>query len=188
MTNNNIEYPLDVVLINNSKARLITPVNFIIAVLYNFYLKNTKKKTVFFFVCFTIALVPLVQPATAQPTKSETAFTVENYYKTKWGFADEFIDLWKANHYPLLKKAIEKGDIISVTAEKPKLHSGEDTRWDFKVTIVFKNSEKAFDDNLTEPYKKLLYPDLDKLKKDEQHRFELLLAHWDVMVEKVTLE
>ena len=115
-------------------------------------------------------------------------FIVENYYKVKWGFADEFINLWKANHYPLLKKAIEKGDIISVTAEKPKLHSGEDTRWDFKVTLVFKNSEKAFDENLTEPYKKILYPDSDKLKKDEQHRFELLLAHWDVMIEKVAVE
>ena len=41
----------------------------------------------------------------------------------------------------LLKKAIEKGDIINVIAEKPKLHSGEDTRWDFKVTIVFKNAK-----------------------------------------------
>ena len=65
-------------------------------------------------------------------------FTIENYYKVKWGFADEFINLWKVNHYPLLKKAIEKGDIISVGAEKPKLHSGEDTRWDFKVILVFK--------------------------------------------------
>ena len=114
-------------------------------------------------------------------------FTIENYYKAKWGYADEFIDLWKTNHYPLLKKAIEKGDIISVTAEKPKLHSGEDTRFDFKVTIVFKTEKLAFDPNLTEPYKKQLYPDLEKLKKDEQHRFELLIAHWDVMVEKIEL-
>src|SRR6478736_691534 len=75
-------------------------------------------------------------------------FTIENYYKVKWGYAGEFIDLWKANHYPLLKKAIEKGDIISVTAETPLLHSGEDTRWDFKVTLVFKNSGTAFDENL----------------------------------------
>ena len=114
-------------------------------------------------------------------------FTIENYYKVKWGFADEFINLWKINHYPLLKKAIEKGDIINVTAEKPKLHSGEDTRWDFKVILVFKNEKLAFDANLTEPYKKQLYPDLEKLKKDEQHRFELLIAHWDVMVEKIEL-
>src|SRR5437868_9902407 len=111
-------------------------------------------------------------------------FTIENYYKVKWGFAEEFINLWKTNHYPLLKKAIEKGDIISVEAEKPKLHSGEDTRWDFKVTLVFKNEKTAFDTDLTRPYSKQLYPDQDKLTRDEQHRFELLLAHWDVMVEK----
>ena len=115
-------------------------------------------------------------------------FTIENYYKVKWGYADEFIDLWKTNHYPLLKKAIEKGDIISVEAEKPKLHSGEDTRFDFKVTIVFKNEKAAFDPNLTEQFKKQLYPDMEKLKKDEQHRFELLLAHWDVMIEKIDLK
>jgi len=119
--------------------------------------------------------------------KKEEPFTIENYYKVKWGFADEFINLWKTNHYPLLKKAQEKGDIISVVAEKPILHSGEDTRWDFKVTIVFKNAILAFDPNLTTPYKQQLYPDLDKLTKDEQHRFELLLAHWDVMVENVDL-
>lgn len=114
-------------------------------------------------------------------------FTIENYYKVKWGFADEFINLWKVNHYPLLKKAIDKGDIISVVAEKPKLHSGEDTRFDFKVTLVFKNEKLAFDSNLTKQYEKQLYPDLEKLRKDEQHRFELLIAHWDVMIEKVEL-
>ncbi len=114
-------------------------------------------------------------------------FTIENYYKVKWGYADEFINLWKVNHYPLLKKAIDKGDIISVEAEKPKLHSGEDTRFDFKVTIVFKNEKLAFDPNLTKQYEKQLYPDLEKLKKDEQHRFELLIAHWDVMIEKIEL-
>jgi hypothetical protein len=26
------------------------------------------------------------------------------------------------------------------------------------------------------------------LTKDEQHRFELLIAHWDVMVDKVDLK
>ena len=121
-------------------------------------------------------------------TKKDEPFTIENYYKVKWGYADEFIDLWKTNHYPLLKKAQEKGDIITVTAEKPKLHSGEDTRWDFKVTITFKNAILAFDPNLTTPYKQQLYPDLDKLAKDEQHRFELLIAHWDVMVDNIDLK
>ena len=115
-------------------------------------------------------------------------FTEESYYKIKWGYANEFIELWKKNHYPLMKKAQETGDIISIIAEKPMLHSGEDTRWDFKVTIVYKNAATGLDHGLTDQYKKQLYPDLEKLKKDEQHRFELLLAHWDVMTEKVELK
>jgi hypothetical protein len=115
-------------------------------------------------------------------------FTIENYYKVKWGSAEEFIELWKKNHYPLLKKAMEKGDILQVVAEKPKLHSSEDSRWDFKVIITFKNAALAFDPNLTTPYKASLYPDAAKLVKDEQYRFSLLLAHWDVMVDTVSLD
>jgi hypothetical protein len=111
---------------------------------------------------------------------SKDYFTIESYYRVKWGFGDEFIDLWKKNHYPLLKKALEKGDIISITASRPKFHSGEETRWDFRVTVVFKTVQLAFDENLTAPYKKLLYPDQDAYGKAEQHRFELLLAHWDI--------
>jgi len=115
-------------------------------------------------------------------------FTVENYYKVKWGHADEFIRLWKTNHYPLLKKALEKGDIIKITAASPRLHSGEDTRWDFRVTIIFKNAALAFDENLVSPYKKQLYPDQDAYTKAEQYRFEILLAHWDVEIANDTLD
>jgi hypothetical protein len=114
-------------------------------------------------------------------------FTVEGYYKVKWGYADEFISLWKANHYPLLKKAIEKGDIISVTASKPIFHSGEDTRWDFRVIIVFRTVVQAFDETLTEPYKKRLYPDQETFTKAEQHRFELLISHWDIETDNLSL-
>jgi hypothetical protein len=135
--------------------------------------------------CMLVLFIPLFiislngfSQSNSEPSKDY--FTIENYYKVKWGHADEFISLWKANHYPLLKKAMEKGDIISVKASKPRYHSGEDTRWDFRVTIVFKTVEMAFDDNLTEPYKKQLYPDQESYKKAEQNRFEILLAHWDV--------
>lgn len=135
-------------------------------------------------VCFAIFILT-INFLYAQDKSSQ--FIIENYYKVKWGYADEFINLWKGNHYPLLKKAIEKGDIITVEAEKPKLHSGEDTRFDFKVTIVFRNEKLAFDPNLTKQYEKQIYPDTEKFKKDEQHRFELLIAHWDVMIDKIDL-
>ena len=144
------------------------------------------KSSILFKTAFLVLLFGFSRETKAQG-KNEY-FTIENYYKAKWGYAEEFIELWKANHYPLLKKAKEKGDIINVIAEKPKLHSGEDSRWDFKVIIIFKDVKKAFDPDLTEPYKQAIYQDLEKLKRDEQHRFELLLAHWDVMIESIPLQ
>ena len=144
--------------------------------------------SIILYLIFVFTTTILFSFSTNAQTKKDESFIIENYYKVKWGYADEFIDLWKKNHFPLLKKAQEKGDIISVVAEKPRYHSGEDTRWDFKVTIVFQNAALAFDENLTTPYKAQLFPDNDKLTKDEQHRFELLLAHWDVMVENVELK
>lgn len=112
--------------------------------------------------------------------KSKDYFTIESYYKVKWGHASEFIDLWKHNHYPLLKKALENGDIISITASEPKFHSGEETRWDFRVTVVFKTVNLAFQEDLLDVYEKQLFPDSVALRKSEQYRFELLLAHWDI--------
>ncbi len=152
----------------------------------------TRKPGQFLFSGFILLVLFISIPVCikAQVTDAQAGkyyFTIENYYRTKWGFADEFIELWKKNHYPLLKKAQEKGDIISIRAEKPRQHSGEDTRWDFSVIIVFKTIQLAFDHDLTTPYKKQLYPDADKLIKDEQHRFELLLSHWDIETEKIEL-
>ena len=166
-----------------SSTRFIAKTNYM-----NLLLNRPATGTKRFLTAFVILMFFSLCSIASHAQQKDEPFTVENYYKVKWGYADEFINLWKVNHYPLLKKAIEKGDIISVTAEKPKLHSGEDTRWDFKVTLVFKICCAAFDADLTTPYKKQLYPDLDKLTKDEQHRFEILIAHWDVMVDKVKLD
>jgi hypothetical protein len=113
--------------------------------------------------------------------------TIENYYKIKWGYADEFIALWKKNHYPLLKKLLEKGDVLNIKAESPIIHSSEESRWDFKVTITFKTEHLAFDYSIVDPFKKELFPDTENYQKQEQRRWELVLAHWDVPVEAVVL-
>ncbi|MEO6348001.1 MAG: hypothetical protein ABIO60_08825 [Aquaticitalea sp.] len=137
---------------------------------------------------FALNFTTTVSAQNQNPASSGSYFITENYYKIKWGYADEFIALWKKNHYPLLQKTTESGDIISVKAEKPTLHSGEDTRWDFRVTIVWKNAESGVgkvDPSLQ--YRSELYPDTEKLDKDEQYRFSLLLAHWDVIVESIKL-
>src|SRR5499425_1368903 len=122
------------------------------------------------------------QQATAQTTRQDQPYVVEYYYKAKWGYADEFIQLFKKNHLPVLKKQIESGRIASVKIEKPRYHSTEDGRWDFRVTIAFKNAAAFHDPNAPaaeEALIKQLYPDQDTFKREERRRFEDLIAHWD---------
>jgi hypothetical protein len=134
------------------------------------------------------AMAAIPVPAAAQPgpplsrpaTRTETPFIVEYYYKAKWGFADEFARLFKKNHLPVLKKQIESGRFLEVRAEKPRYHATEDGRWDFRVTIVFKSAAAAADSSGEEEIKKQLFPDQETYRREEQRRFEILLAHWDL--------
>ena len=129
-------------------------------------------------------------PAMAQTAPNATGqpFVVEYYYKAKWGYADEFLRLFKKNHYPLLKKQVEMGRMLKVWMDQPRYHTTEDGRWDYRVTIVFKNSAAANEPFDEDALKKQLFPDQDTYQKEEQRRFEILLAHWDVPVRAVELE
>jgi hypothetical protein len=124
----------------------------------------------------------------SQQQSAEKPYVIEYYYKAKWGHADEFIALFKKNHYPVLKKEIELGRIMKVFAEVPRYHATEDGRWDFRTTIVFKNSQVANDNFDSGPLLKQLYPDQESYKKEEQRRFEILDAHWDVPIKELDLD
>ncbi len=122
-----------------------------------------------------------------QAKSDDRPSTIEYYYKVKWGFADEFIRLFKKNHYPVLKKQIDMGRILQVTAVTPRFHNTEDGRWDYRVTIVFKNAKIAFSEFDSDSLNRELYPDQETFKKEEQRRFEILLAHWDLPVNALDL-
>ena len=128
------------------------------------------------------------QQSALAAVNADKPFVAEYYYKAKWGYADEFISLFKKNHYPLLKKQIELGRILKVTASAPRYHATEDGRWDYRVTIVFKNAAIANDDFDSEPLLKQLFPDQATYKREEQRRFEILEAHWDVPIKDVDLD
>ncbi|MBV8558814.1 MAG: hypothetical protein JO116_25010 [Planctomycetaceae bacterium] len=123
-----------------------------------------------------------------QPKAQDRPFVAEYYYKARWGYADEFIRLFKKNHLPVLKKQIETGRILRVSAVKPRYHATEDGRWDYRVTIVFKDVAAAHDTSDEEAIKKELFPDQEAFKREEQRRFEILLGHWDVPIEDVDLD
>ncbi len=118
----------------------------------------------------------------------EQPFVIEYYYKAKWGHAEEFLALFKKNHYPVLKKEIELGRMLKVSMTVPRYHTTEDGRWDYRVTIVFKNAAIANDNFDSSVVIKQLYPDQETYKKEEQRRFEILDAHWDLPIKYLDLD
>ena len=134
-----------------------------------------------------IVLAPIAS-TTHAGDESGKPFVVEYYYKAKWGYADEFIRLFKKNHYPVLMKEKELGRILQVSAVSPKYHTTEDGRWDYRVTIVWKNVEIAHDGFDSQLLIKQLFPDQPTYKSEEQRRFEILAGHWDVPVINVDLD
>jgi hypothetical protein len=119
---------------------------------------------------------------------AEKPFVVEYDYKTKWGHAEEFLALFKRNHYPLLQKQVELGRMLRVSAVMPVYHTTEDGRWDYRMTIVYKNAAIAHDGFDSSALVKQMYPDQDTFKKEEQRRFEILDAHWDLPVKDLDLD
>jgi len=135
---------------------------------------------------FTIAL-PIVSHAQSTPVPDKP-FVVEYYYKAKWGHADEFLKLFKKNHYPVLKKELEIGRIAKVWLDQPRYHTTVDGRWDYRVTIVFKNATVANEPFDETALQKQMYPDQETFQREEQRRFEILEAHWDLPVKSVDVE
>lgn len=127
------------------------------------------------------------QATTVATAAQNRPFVVEYYYKVKWGYADEFITLFKKNHYPLLKKQVAMGRMLQVSAVAPRYHMTEDGRWDYRVTIVFKNAAVANDGFDEKALIQEMYPDQATYKKEEQRRFEILEAHWDLPLKDVEL-
>ena len=138
---------------------------------------------------FALGLCLLLGAAVNAQTKSaDESFAADYYYKAKWGYADEFNRQFMKKHYPVLKKQMETGRILSVTCVKPRYHATEDGRWDYRVTIVFKNMAAASDQASEEPIIKKLFPDQETYKREEQRRFEILLGHWDTPIVSVPLD
>ena len=131
------------------------------------------------------------QPAFSQGAPAQGApdqpYTMEYYYKVQWGHQQEFLQLFLKNHYPLLKRMVESGRMLSVKVETPANHMTEESRWDYRVTIRFKNSTLATSANPDEARViKELWPDQAKYEREEQRRFEILLSHWDLPVTDIT--
>jgi len=142
-------------------------------------------------ILLTLLLSVVARPLLAQGAPPQGGpndpYIMEYYYKVQWGHQQEFLNLFLKNHYPLLMKEAESGRILSLKIEQPANHTTEDGRWDYRVTIRYKNSTVATTANPDEERLiKQLWPDQKTYEREEQRRFEILLGHWDLPVTDIT--
>ena len=125
----------------------------------------------------------------AQAPKPSAAVekTAWYFYRVKWGHQAEFEDLFRRNHYPVLMEEQKLGRVTGVKVYTPSYHGDGRADWTFAVEIRFKNVEAFVTPAPTDEITKRLYPDHAKFLKEEQRRFEILDAHWDVPLNELRM-
>jgi hypothetical protein len=118
--------------------------------------------------------------APAAQSAATTQKTVWYFYRVKWGFQDEFQALFAKNHLPVLREEIKTGRLVSVKTYVPTYHGDGRADWTFAVAIVYKDANALVAPSGDEAIQRRLFPDWARFQKEEQRRFEILDAHWDV--------
>lgn len=113
---------------------------------------------------------------------SEKPVEVAYYYRTRWGHHDEFMELFERNHLPILQEQRKSGRLLDIRVAVPRFHGDGRADWDILVTLVYRDWA-AMEEHSDASIAARLYPDQERFKAEERHRFALLEAHWDVPLE-----
>lgn len=126
--------------------------------------------------------------APAPQTGSNPQKTVWYFYRVKWGYQDEFQTLFARNHLPVLREEQKAGRIVSVKTYVPTYHGDGRADWTFAVAITYRDVAALTGPSNTDETQRRLFPDRAKFLKEEQRRFEILDAHWDVPLNEIDLK
>lgn len=130
-------------------------------------------------------LVRAQAPAAQAPSRAER--TAWYFYRVKWGFQEEFVALFAKNHLPVLREQMKTGRIKDVRTYVPTYHGDGRADWTFAVVITYRDTAAMTGPSDEASIVKRLYPDQAAFRKEEQRRFEILDAHWDVPLNELDL-
>ena len=106
------------------------------------------------------------------------------FYKVKWGAREEFLALFRKNHYPVLKAQLG-GRIAAIRPLAPTYHGDGRADWTFVMELTFRDAAALTGPSGEDEIARRLFPDQETFKREERRRFELLEAHWDVVLKPV---
>jgi hypothetical protein len=116
------------------------------------------------------------------PRPDVKGYEVEWVYRVRYGFIDEWWDLWRKYEVPVLDKAKSLGYVLDYRIYHPTQHTDEAARWDYRVEIVYASYEAS--GKLGGLYDQL-FPDAATRKREEHRRWEMTTNHWDLPIYQV---
>jgi len=109
-------------------------------------------------------------------------YQVEWVYRVKWGSSDEFWRLFRKNQIPLLDQEKLLGRVLHYTVYRPGLHTSEDQRWDYRVVITYRDILATTESHALP---KQVFPDQTTYKREENQRWNITVAHYDLPIREV---
>jgi opacity protein-like surface antigen len=122
-------------------------------------------------------------PAVAQPPKPDAkGYEVEWVYRVRYGFIDEWWDLFRKYQIPVLDRAKELGYVVDYRIYHPQFHTDEAARWDYRIEITYSDAGAGAHE---EEIAQTLFKDTATRKREENRRWELTVNHWDLPIYQV---
>lgn len=121
--------------------------------------------------------------ARAQPPRpGAEGYEVEWGYRVRYGFIDEWWDIFRKYQIPILDRAKELGYVLDYRIYHPQFHTDEASRWDYRVEITYKDVDASkHEGEITAE----LFEDDATRRREENRRWELTTNHWDLPIYQV---
>jgi hypothetical protein len=130
-----------------------------------------------------LAIPLLGSGARGQPVSPAVkGYEVEWVYRVRYGFIDEWWDLFRKYQIPILDREKSLGYVLDYRIYHPQLHTDEAARWDYRVEITYRDFDGTRHE---EEIARTLFPDAATRKHDENRRWELTENHWDLPIYQV---
>ena len=123
----------------------------------------------------------------APPATGDQRMVMVNYYKLAPGKTEEWLQLYKTQHLPILKQRQKDGDLLNIEMYRPIVHQGQPD-WDFKVVLTFRDPPAFGNRTRSDAIERKLYTDFAAHQRAEQRRWEITQKHWDDLVAPVPLD
>ena len=130
-------------------------------------------------------LAVLFGPAVSQaqmPHPAVKGFETEWVYRVRYGFIEEWWDLFRKYEVPIFEKLKERGYILEYRIYHPRAHTDEASRWDYRVEIRWKDQDAQFQAAVVGQE---LFKDTATRKREDRRRWELTTNHWDLPIYQV---